>query len=125
MSYSNQPPDLEDIIKRGQTKYVQATGTTFADVARMTLAAGLILLAGSIFTLTGVVVSKLDQAQVIVDRGLNAMDKLPAATQRMETLLQRVDESVQKGFTGLKDAIPKASEGWLERTRNSLNKDPK
>ncbi len=124
MSYSNTPPDLEEIIARAQAKHGR-TGSGFStEVAKVIFGIGMIILGGSILASALIIGSKIDKAQALIDRGVVVMEQIPAATDRMEKLLDRVDLSVQRGVKEVKDAVPKLPEGWLERTRNSLNKDP-
>ncbi|MNK40153.1 hypothetical protein D3C87_587880 [compost metagenome] len=129
----NSPPDLEEIIRRGQAKALKADGGVFegkpmnlsSDVARVIFGMGMILLAGSIFAATYTISSKIDKVEVLIERGVTVMDKLPAATDRMEKLLDRVDLSVQHGVSGLKEAAPAVTEGWINGIRNGLSKETK
>lgn len=131
---TNRPPDLEEIIRRGQEKAIGANGgvyekrgislTTGQGIQAMlafSLLAFTIVLGGSVAYLG----SKLDKAEALIERGVTVMDKLPAATDRMEKLLDRVDTSVQRGVSGLKEAAPAVTEGWINGIRNGLNKESK
>lgn len=130
---TNRPPDLEEIIRRAQQKQYPADAgisegrlkMNIGDLSRLLFAAGLILLAGSIFVATATVAKRFDQAEVLIERGVTVMDKLPAATDRMEKLLDRVDLSVQHGVSGLKEAAPAVTEGWINGIRNGLSKETK
>lgn len=131
---TNRPPDLEEIIRRGQEKAIGANGgvyekrgislTTGQGIQAMlafSLLAFTIVLGGSV----AYIGSKLDKAEALIERGVTVMDKLPAATDRMEKLLDRVDTSVQRGVSGLKEAAPAVTEGWINGIRNGLNKESK
>jgi len=119
------PPDLEELIRRGQEKHrtPQSTSLTPGQFVQAMLAVGLIAFSITMGAVAAVVSIKLDKATALLERSNAVMEQLPAAADRVEKLIERVDGSVQRNIKELKDAVPEVSKGWIDGVRRGLNKE--
>lgn len=125
LGYSNSPPDLEDIIRRGQAKY--GGGDSFMNTNFASYFLGVCLLAFTI-SIAGAlyyVDQKIATIQTTIDRVNTMSEKLPAAADRIEKLVDRVDATVQRSTEQLKKVVPETSKGLLDGIRKGLGKEVK